>query len=513
MPDTDITTDDAGPLTFSLTETVTRMKDVRDETERIAKRAEDGTDLDSHDRTRWEALKAEFERLRGHKASLERKRDLDTIRAAFTDPSPATQVHRGDTPRTDSQLGDNDYDVDPASDYRSAEDIKRRNPWDTRNLRTYGRSTEQVGQELRARALDAVEKMPGASRAIREAGTAILEQHGDSDGKLARLTLALSDPAYMRSFMKQMSGQPLAEDEQRAQQEARSANRAMSLTDAAGGFLVPFQLDPSVIITSAGTYNELRRIARTVVATGDVWNGVSAGAVSWSFDAEAAEVSDDTPTFAGPAITIRTARGFVPISLEAYQDGQNVTAEIGRLLAEGKEDLEAAKFISGVAASNEPVGLMTTLSAATGSHVASATADTFAVGDLHRTKSALPAKYRSRASWLANEAIYSLARQGDTSDSMWRDLSADRPPLLLGKPVYEAEAMDGVVNATVDNFVAVFGDFSQFVIADRIGMTVETIPHLFGANGRPTGQRGWFAHYRVGTGVTNTNAFRVYNVT
>ena len=37
-------------------------------------------------------------------------------------------------------------------------------------------------------------------------------------------------------------------------------------------------------------------------------------------------------------------------------------------------------------------------------------------------------------------------------------------------------------------------DFENYVIADRLGMTVEFIPHLFGtANQRPTGQRGLLA--------------------
>ncbi|PWG74840.1 phage major capsid protein, partial [Enterococcus hirae] len=89
--------------------------------------------------------------------------------------------------------------------------------------------------------------------------------------------------------------------------------RAMSLTDNAGGYLVPFQLDPTVIITSDGSTNPVRQIARKVVATGDTWNGVSSAAVSWSWDAEAAEVSDDATTFAQPSIPIYKAAGFVPI--------------------------------------------------------------------------------------------------------------------------------------------------------------------------------------------------------
>jgi hypothetical protein len=32
-----------------------------------------------------------------------------------------------------------------------------------------------------------------------------------------------------------------------------------------------------------------------------------------------------------------------------------------------------------------------------------------------------------------------------------------------------------------------YGDFSQFVIVDRIGAVVETVSHLVGQNRRPTG--------------------------
>jgi HK97 family phage major capsid protein len=129
---------------------------------------------------------------------------------------------------------------------------------------------------------------------------------------------------------------------------------------------------------------------------------------------------------------------------------------------------------------------------------------------------ALPARFRANASWLATNAFYNRARQFDTAggSSLWAQLADDRPALLLGRPAYESEDMDGVINATQENYMAVFGDFENYVIADRIGMTVEFIPHLFGtANGRPTGQRGWYAYYRTGAQVVNTAAFKLLNVT
>ena len=49
----------------------------------------------------------------------------------------------------------------------------------------------------------------------------------------------------------------------------------MSSTDTAGGFLIPFQLDPSVLISNDGTNNPLLQISRVIQTTSDVWNGVT----------------------------------------------------------------------------------------------------------------------------------------------------------------------------------------------------------------------------------------------
>jgi hypothetical protein len=58
------------------------------------------------------------------------------------------------------------------------------------------------------------------------------------------------------------------------------------------------------------------------------------------------------------------------------------------------------------------------------------------------------------------------------------------------------------------------GDFQAgYLIADRLGMSVELVPHLFGATNRfPTGQRGLFAIWRTGGGVTAANALRYMEV-
>ena len=464
-------------------------------------------DLNEDEQREFDGLGDEFRSVDEHRKRLERAAKLAEVRTGAAQvPGRRLRVDTG------SQASRSDYDRDAILERGSIEDCRFRNPWDLSDMRTYGRDQGEVNGELRARALSAIEKIRGTSDDIRQAATKIIEEY-DEGGKLARQCLLTSSPAYTRAWAKMAvnpQGAMLTPEEQRAVHEVR----AMSLTDANGGYLVPFQLDPTVIITSSGSLNDIRKFARQVVATGDKWHGVSAGAVSWSWDGEATEVSDDAPAFAQPVVDIFKAQGFVPISFEALQDEANVTAEVGKLLAFGKDTLEAEAFITGNGTS-QPKGLITALDG-TAAEVSPATAETFALADVYGLYDALPARHRAAASWLANNLMYSKVRQFDTAGGagLWETVGNGRPSQLMGRPVGEAEAMDGAWNAAVaaDNFVLAFGDFSNYVIADRIGMSVEFIPNLFGANQRPTGQRGWFAHYRVGANVVNPGAFKVLNI-
>jgi HK97 family phage major capsid protein len=92
-------------------------------------------------------------------------------------------------------------------------------------------------------------------------------------------------------------------------------------------------------------------------------------------------------------------------------------------------------------------------------------------------------------------------------------LGDDLPPQLLGRKAALRRRTWTARSPPRQREPGIYGDFSNYVIADRIGMTVEFIPHLVGANRRPTGQRGWYAYYRVGADSVNDGAFRMLNVT
>jgi len=58
--------------------------------------------------------------------------------------------------------------------------------------------------------------------------------------------------------------------------------------------------------------------------------------------------------------------------------------------------------------------------------------------------------------------------------------------------------------------LTVVGDWRNFLVAQRAGMSVELIPHVFDTTtNMPTGQRAWFAWARIGADSINDLGFRM----
>jgi HK97 family phage major capsid protein len=88
--------------------------------------------------------------------------------------------------------------------------------------------------------------------------------------------------------------------------------------------------------------------------------------------------------------------------------------------------------------------------------------------------------------------------------------------MLLGRAIYENSNMDGIINAaaTQNNYPLLYGSFGEgFVIVDRLGSTLEIVPHhLFGSSRRSTGQRGALLWFRTGSQDVVPQAFRMLSV-
>ena len=141
--------------------------------------------------------------------------------------------------------------------------------------------------------------------------------------------------------------------------------------------------------------------------------------------------------------------------------------------------------------------------------------EALAASDAYKLQNALPPRFQANSAWGAALPTINAFRQFETTNGALKFPSLQNtPPTLLGRNMFEISNMDATINAaaTEANYLLALGDWSQMIICDRVGSTVELVPHVFGQNRRPTGQRGFFAWFRTGSDVLVNNAFRLLNV-
>lgn len=294
--------------------------------------------------------------------------------------------------------------------------------------------------------------------------------------------------------------------------------RAMSEgTPSAGGYMVPLTLDPAILLSSAGSNNPLRQISRVVQTITNSWTGVTSAGATAEWKAEAAQAADGSPTLVNPVIPVYLGDSFVPYSFEVGMDAVGFAGELQHVLVDAADQLQATAYTTGTG-TTQPTGIITGL-VGSGSIVNSAVADTFAKGDVYALQNALPPRFSANAQWCANIATINLMSQMETTAGarLFPELANGQ---LLSKPISELSNMDGVINAGAENYMLLYGDFSAgFIIADRIGATIELVPQLFQQTtagtgfGRPTGQRGALLWFRTGSDSVVDNAFRLLDVT
>jgi len=360
---------------------------------------------------------------------------------------------------------------------------------------------ETEGSNLAPRQLDHVDKL-------------LRSRTAEVDGSVIAKRLLLSETdAYRSAFAKAVTqtAPVFSPEESRAVAEFRAANEG---TGSAGGFGVPVLIDPTIILTSGAADAPLLQISRMVTITTDAWKGVSSSGVSWSYDAESAVVSDDTPTFAQPTIPVYSARGYVPFSIEIGQDYPGFADEMSALLSQGFIDLVAKQSCtgSGVAC---PTGIFTAMVNATNNpaHVTVTTVGALGATDVRAAWSSLPERYRPRATWVMSPTVLSKVSafgNGLALSDYTVNLLADGTSVLTGRPVVVTDYAPSFTGTTGAENFAVVGDFGRYVLVQRAGMSVELVPTIFDqATARPTGSRAWFATARHGLGVSDANGFRL----
>jgi HK97 family phage major capsid protein len=288
--------------------------------------------------------------------------------------------------------------------------------------------------------------------------------------------------------------------------------------NASGGFQIPVVIDPAIRISSDGSISPIRQLAEVRREIGQEFRPVTSAHVTNQWTAESVEVPDNSPTLASPSIKSFKTTSFVPFSFE-YETASygGAISDLTRLLVDGYDQITAEAFLNGNG-STQPQGLWTGLDG-TASELSPAVAETFNTNvDPYTVQNTLPPRFQADAVWLADIATINKLSEAETSNGAPRyPRVGDAEPVLLRKRLHEYSNMRGVsdVNAaaTADNPILIYGDIRRcYTIVDFAGSTVELVPHLVGANRRPTGERGLLLWSRVGAGVVIANAARVLNV-
>jgi HK97 family phage major capsid protein len=422
-----------------------------------------------------------------------------------------------------------DLAIKKLDEHRAVQEVFKRRPKSVEaamlNLGTrdkadpYGDVRRMPVNEARDRALRVLDDRNAAAHLTADEKTAV-ERQVRTSTDIARRILITENEHYRAAWLKMVTRPNgvmyLTEDERRAMM-AWDEYRTMSEgVTTAGGFGIPVFIDPSIIMTAQGSDNPFLRIARQVDVNTNAWKGVSSAGVSWSFDAEGVEASDDSPTLAQPTVTVHMARGLIPYTIEVGQDYPGFAAEMSRLLADGYDELLVDKFTRGTG-TGEPQGILTVLSATAGARVGVTTSGAtqpFGPKDPYNVWKALPQRFRRKASWLMSVDVNNNIRQiasANVFHAFTESLPAEWADMLFGKQTYESPYMpDTTTSTSANSGLAIVGDFQNYVIARRGGMSVELVPHLTSTTTNlPNGTRAWFAYARIGGGAATTSAFKL----
>jgi len=347
--------------------------------------------------------------------------------------------------------------------------------------------------EVRERALNAIERCNKRGQLTHDFAERATVLAQDDPG-IARHMLLTGSDEYQENFRLWM------EDP-----EGQAHRAALSLTLANGGYMLPFVLDPTIVLTNTGSANPWRRISNIKQTTSNTWNGVNSAGVNAAWLAEATIVTDNTPTVGNIVITPAKAAAWLFGSYEVLADTDFAT-QLPGLLGDAKDRLEEAAFATGTG-TNQPFGVITqaSVTATTGTTLV------YALADVYKTHAALPARFRTspNAAWAMNVAYINKTRQFDTAGgaSFWTNLGRGQPETLLGAPIYESTTMFGGTQA-IGSKIAIFGDFGQYIIVDRVGVSLMYEPMVKGTGGiLPNGQAGWYMFWRVGANVSTANGF------
>ena len=379
------------------------------------------------------------------------------------------------------------------------------------------RSPMQIA--LRDTALRAIEARHDAlSPAAGDRLVAVIES--DLAGMDTAYLSAVGDPAFERAFARLLANPTtghmgFSPEEAEAFRTATRAHEVRAMSFSASGPVtigsgpdlpVPLSVDPTLTLTGDGVNDPIRALADVRTISGHSYQAATSGTASAHFVAEGTEVSDDTPAISPVTIEPQRAQAWCTYSIEASMDWSGASGELTRVIADAKATLEADMWLNGAGeASNEPEGLLVGGTAYTTSGTV-----TFDADDLRGAQEDVAPRWQPNAVWLGNlhtrNEIDQLVAAADTSQAPIVDANGR----VLRRTYHEVSGMPSAAHTTTP---LIYGDLrAGYRIVDRIGMSVELVPHVMGSNRRPLGVRGLYAYWRTSAQVIVPAAYRIVTI-
>ena len=325
----------------------------------------------------------------------------------------------------------------------------------------------------------------------------VQEQMGDNHKDIARVQTDVFTK-WMKSASDTIFWKNATPDEVKAMQED---------TDAEGGYFVPEQFINQVVHDPGVPGSQLRPISTVIrVSSKDGYVPTLASA-SWAAIAEEAAFSDQTPLVGQVAFSIEKSGGLVKVTRELLDDSAiNLPAMLSSIFGEAAGRFEDAGILNG----NNTAQYDGILGSSVADYVA-ASATALATVDLMGIFYTLPSQFRQNATWvmpsLVTKVINSI--QSTAAGITGIDsLTASPDANLLGKRVINADdtSNNGLATAiTANNEVAVIGDFKNYMIFDRVGMSIRRNDSLYMGND----QVGFFATRRGDGQIALPAAFKI----
>lgn len=495
----------------------TELTEIRSKLAPITAEMGDLTDhgeLTASQQDRWERIFAKGALLTERRDTLQAElRDLEA--QAF-----ATREAKTDEIRAGLESGRYSTEDGTACGPTLHRSTKVANPW-AKPVEAYSSSEiREAAQTALARSANATKFATDLDPAACDRVLAAAER-ADGD-EAAEWAIVASDPLYASAFTKflqdpQGAHRSWSDGETKAYSAAHkfSQRASMAETSTHGSELIPTFLDPTIRLTNTGSQSDMRAFSQVYSTSTAVWNGVQSAGVNGEWVGELTEMADASPTFTSPSITAFKADVYVEASWELLGD-TTVGAQLGLLFSDAKKRLEDTAWATG-SGSGQPTGMITTLSTTTASKVSATTNGAFGALDVFATAQALPARYQDNAKWVFAPQIGIEMRKfalssGNVSSAFWQDLGGGEPPKLLGYPTGHSTGMTSSLSASTasNDCILVIGDFRQgYVITDRVGSFLQTVPVVVGSSRRPIGATGFVYWWRTGGKLINPDAARV----